>query len=214
MHQIKWKVCGLRDNIVEVVSLQPDFIGFIFYKKSSRFVGENFKMPVIESPDIDKVGVFVNESIDFVYNTKIKYQLDYVQLHGNESPEYCEKIMKKDVKIIKAFHVDESFDFNQLKAYDSVTDFFLFDTKTAQYGGSGVSFDWRILENYSMEKKYFLSGGLGLENLDDLTDVDLSKIHAFDVNSKFEISPGLKNIAMLEKLKEKIMETRSGKLTA
>ena len=212
MHRIKWKVCGLRDNIDEVVALQPDFIGFIFYKKSPRFVSENFKMPVIESPNIDKVGVFVNESMDFVNNTKIKYRLEYVQLHGKESPEFCEKLMKKGVKIIKAFQVDESFDFDLLKAYESVTDFFLFDTKTKQYGGSGVSFDWRVLDNYCMEKKFLLSGGLALENLCNLIKVDLSKIYAIDVNSKFEISPGLKNIDMLKELKIRITEINNEKI--
>lgn len=155
MNQIKWKVCGLRDNIVEVAALQPDYIGFIFYAKSPRYVGENFVLPELANSKINKVGVFVNESLDIVHNTLVNYQLDYVQLHGNESPEFCENLIKKNVKIIKAFHVDETFDFGYLKAYELVTDYFLFDTKTNKYGGSGKSFNWNILKKYYMEKSTF-----------------------------------------------------------
>jgi phosphoribosylanthranilate isomerase len=204
MNQVKWKVCGLRDNIADVTALQPDYIGFIFYAKSPRYIGEDFVLPEIVNSKINKVGVFVNEAMDFVHNSMLNYQLDYAQLHGNESPDFCEKLMKKNVKIIKAFQVDEAFDFGGLNEYESVTDYFLFDTKTKQYGGSGKSFDWRVLKKYSMEKKYFLSGGISLDNIDDLDGLELSKVHALDVNSKFEISPGFKNIAMLEELKEKI----------
>lgn len=214
MSQIKWKVCGLRDNIGEVVALQPDYIGFIFYKKSPRYVGENFTIPTIDKQGIKKIGVFVNEQMDFVHKTALKYQLDYVQLHGSESPGYCEDLMKKELKIIKAFQVDENFDFKQLEAYKLVTDFFLFDTKSKNYGGTGETFDWKILNKYNLEKKYFLSGGLSLENFDELTELDLSKIHALDVNSKFEIDPGLKDVEMLKVLKNKMMDLKKEKIKA
>lgn len=214
MSQIKLKVCGLRDNITEVVALQPDYIGFIFYKKSPRYVGEDFTMPTIDMQDIKKIGVFVNEQMDFVHKTALKYQLDYVQLHGNESPRYCEDLIEKNVKIIKAFQVNDAFDFDQLVAYKSVTNFFLFDTKSKNYGGTGESFDWNILKKYNMEKKYFLSGGLSLENFDDMTELDLSKIHALDVNSKFEISPGLKDVKRLKILKDKMMGLKKEKIKA
>ncbi|MCK5701392.1 MAG: phosphoribosylanthranilate isomerase, partial [Cyclobacteriaceae bacterium] len=186
MAGIKWKVCGLRDNIGDVVTLHPDYIGFIFYKKSPRYVGEDFLMPGIDQLDIKKVGVFVNESMDFVFNTCIKYKLNYAQLHGNEPPEYCEALHKKEIKIIKAFQVGEDFDL--LKPYESTIEFFLFDTKTKHYGGSGTTFDWSILKKYSLGKKYFLSGGLSPDNIGDLKNLDLSKIEAIDVNSKIEIS--------------------------
>ena len=212
MNQIKWKVCGLRDNIADVVALQPDYIGFIFYAKSPRYVGKNFVLPQIVNSKVKKVGVFVNESLDFVHNTLLNYQLDYAQLHGNESPKYCEELKGKGVKIIKAFQIDETFDFGGLKEYESVTDYFLFDTKTKQYGGSGKSFNWQVLKKYSMEKKYFLSGGISIDNIDDLSGLDLSKVHALDVNSKFEVSPGLKNVATLEKLKERIAGFNKNKL--
>ncbi|MCK5701744.1 MAG: phosphoribosylanthranilate isomerase [Cyclobacteriaceae bacterium] len=209
---MKWKVCGLRDNISEVVALQPDFVGFIFYKKSPRYVGEKFVLPEIANSTIKKVGVFVNETMDIVYSTISKYKLDYAQLHGNESPEYCEKLRSKRVKIIKAFQIDEAFDFGGLKAYESVTDYFLFDTKTKQYGGSGKSFDWKVLKKCPMANKYFLSGGISLSSLDALGALDLSKVVALDVNSKFEISPGLKNIALLEDLKNKMAGLKMTKL--
>jgi phosphoribosylanthranilate isomerase len=205
MSRIKWKVCGLRDNIVDVVALQPDYVGFIFYRKSPRFVGEDFNMPIIDDARIKKVGVFVNEPLDFVWETMLKFELDYAQLHGDESPEYCEILKDKGSKIIKAFQVDEAFDFDGVKEYEKVTDYFLFDTKTKHFGGSGETFDWQILKKYAMEKKYFLSGGLNLDNVDSLNEIDLTKIHALDVNSKFEIRPGLKEVSMLEKLKTKML---------
>jgi phosphoribosylanthranilate isomerase len=205
MAGIKWKVCGLRDNIGDVVTLHPDYVGFIFYKKSPRYVGDDFLMPGIDQLDIKKVGVFVNESMEFVFNTCIKYKLNYAQLHGNEAPEYCEVLHEKEIKIIKTFQVGEDFDFELLKPYESTIEFFLFDTKTKHYGGSGKTFDWSILKRYSLEKKYFLSGGLSLDNIGDLKNLDLSKIEAIDVNSKIEISPGLKNMDSLKTLKEKVL---------
>lgn len=204
MEGIKWKVCGLRDNIVDVLTLQPDYVGFIFYKKSPRYVGDNFEMPDFGDSKIKRVGVFVNEPWEFVYDISQKYMLDYVQLHGGESSEYCEGLKQKQLKIIKAFQIDETFEFKLLKEFDSVTDFFLFDTKTKSYGGSGESFDWKILKNYTLEKKYFLSGGLSLDNIEEVNNLDLHKIHALDVNSKFELTPGHKNIELLERLKENI----------
>ena len=204
MSRIKWKVCGLRDNIVDVVAMQPDYVGFIFYSKSPRFVGEDFDMPNFDESQIKKVAVFVNEPLDFVHEMMLKFDLDYSQLHGDESPEYCEILKDKGGKIIKAFQVDEAFNFDVVKEYEKVTDYFLFDTKTKHFGGSGETFDWRILEKYSMEKKYFLSGGLNLDNVDHLNEIDLTKVEALDVNSKFEITPGLKDVNMLESLKTKM----------
>ena len=205
MGGIKWKVCGLRDNIEDVVTLHPDYVGFIFYEHSPRYIGDDFSIPEIGYPKIKKIGVFVNESMDFVFNTCIKYKLNYAQLHGNESPEYCEALHKKEIKIIKVFQVGEDFDFELLKSYESTIEFFLFDTKTKHYGGSGRTFDWSILKRYSLGKKYFLSGGLSLDNIDDLENLDLSAIEAIDVNSKFELSPGLKNLESLKALKEKVL---------
>ncbi len=203
MNRIKLKICGLRDNINEVAALGPNYIGLIFYPKSPRFVGENFELPEIDR-SIKKVGVFVNEALESVEEKANKYQLDFVQLHGDESPEYCRLIKEKGLKSMKAFQVDEGFDFEILKAYEAYVEYFLFDTKSKGYGGSGHSFDWSVLQKYSMEKQYFLSGGLSLENIKGMKGLDVSKIHALDVNSKFEVKPGLKDVEKLARLKSQI----------
>jgi len=199
--KLRLKICGLRDNVSEVAGLQPDFVGFIFYSRSPRYVGEDFEMPQLDNK-IKKVGVFVNEALGEVLNLVDKYQLDYVQLHGNESVEYCRQ-MKQETEsgVMKAFPMDDEFEFDQLQAFEPVVDYFLFDTKTKEFGGSGLVFNWNLLRNYILNKKYFLSGGLSLENVQELNQVDLSKVYALDVNSKFEVKPGLKDIELLKKLK-------------
>jgi phosphoribosylanthranilate isomerase len=201
MNSVRLKICGLRDNIEEVAALQPDYVGFIFYPKSPRYVGENFKMPALDK-EIKKVGVFVNEPIERVVEIVIKYDLQYAQLHGTEATEECQTIRDKGIGIIKAFAMDEHFDFRQLEQYESTIDYFLFDTKTKGFGGSGRSFNWHLLKEYSMNNAYFLSGGISLGNTAALKSIDLQNIHALDVNSRFEIRPGLKDIEMLQKLKE------------
>ena len=137
---IKWKVCGLRDNILEVASLKPDFVGFIFYPKSPRYVGEDFEMPKLNS-SVKKVGVFVNEPADTVLDKVRRYKLDFVQLHGNETPEVCKELKNKTISIIKAFQMGVDFDFNQLVWYEPMVDYFLFDARTEKFGGSGDTFD-------------------------------------------------------------------------
>lgn len=199
MKQLRLKVCGLRDNIAEVAALGPDYAGFIFYAKSPRYVGENFEMPVL-AENIKKVGVFVNEGLEKVRNTVKTYRLDFVQLHGHESTDYCSMIKNEGIGVIKAFSVSNEFDFNSLEQYHSTADYFLFDTKTRKYGGSGKSFNWQLLKDYPLDKEYFLSGGISMDNLADLEFTDMSKIHALDVNSRFEVRPGLKDIGLLEKL--------------
>ena len=200
MKDLRLKVCGLRDNIEDVIRLEPDYAGFIFYKKSPRYVGENFNMPVLNN-DIKKVGVFVNESLEKILELFEKHELSFVQLHGNESPELCNELKSRGIGTIKAFPVGEEFDFRQLELYESAVDYYLFDTKTKDFGGSGKTFNWALLKKYSIEKEYYLSGGISLENVNELANIDLSKVHAVDVNRKFEIKPGLKYI---EKLKSVI----------
>lgn len=209
---MRLKICGLKykENIEQVAALRPDYMGFIFYTKSKRFVGEDFVMPVISS-DIKKVGVFVNADFDSVFHTVIKHKLDLIQLHGDEDAYYCEDMAlhfsqnesTKQVKIIKAFGVDENFDFDTLKPYEKQCDYFLFDTKTKEYGGSGQQFDWNILKKYNNAKPFFLSGGIGLEEIKNIPKLN---IHTIDVNSKFEIEPGLKDIELIEKLKIEILK--------
>lgn len=202
---MKIKVCGMRErnNIEEVVALQPNFIGFIFYEKSPRFVADLLNEEYIRSipQNIKKVGVFVNASPGHIVDTVKKYDLQYAQLHGNELPDMCRSLRQKGINIIKAFSIDENFNFNMLNNYKSFCDMFLFDTKGASPGGNGVSFNWNILSKYDNEKPLFLSGGIGPDNIESV--IELSKkirIYGIDVNSLFETEPGMKDITKLEKL--------------
>lgn len=189
-----------QDNIKEVASLLPDYLGFIFWEKSARyFDGEIPTLP----ESIKKVGVFVDADLDFITNTFSKYKLDLVQLHGKESAKFCDKLKEKNIKIIKAFSVDNLFDFTQLESYKEVCDYFLFDTKGKLPGGNGITFDWKVLENYKLSVQYFLSGGIGVDNELEIkeffTKTYANNCVAIDVNSKFEIKPGLKNVSELKK---------------
>ncbi|MFC4096261.1 phosphoribosylanthranilate isomerase [Euzebyella saccharophila] len=199
------KVCGMKHNTAEIASLQPDYLGFIFYDKSER----NFKGDLAPVPHkIKKVGVFVNAGIQTVLQRIEDYNLLLVQLHGNESPEYCNELKSKakQIQIIKVFSVKDAFDFAVLEPYESVCDFFLFDTKGKLPGGNGYAFDWSVLKNYPSTKPYFLSGGIGLEDIDNIKEFtqrpEAKYCHAIDVNSKFEIEPGLKNTADVKAFKE------------
>jgi phosphoribosylanthranilate isomerase len=132
-----------------------------------------------------------------------------VQLHGEESVEYCKECKKEGFGVIKAFGIGEGFDFKQLTPFNSVVDFFLFDTKTASYGGSGKTFNWKLLQNYHLEKEYFLSGGISLSNLSELEKIDLEKVHALDVNSRFETEPGLKDPEMIAQFQSELTTYQS-----
>jgi len=191
------------DNMLQVGSLLPDYMGFIFWPKSARyFDGEMPDLP----KSIKKTGVFVNESIQGIEAKVIKYDLQAIQLHGQESLAFCSEIKTKfgtSIEIIKVFSADENFDFSVLKPYESVCDYFLFDTKGKLPGGNGTTFDWKILENYPSTKPFFLSGGIGIEEIKKIVEtlhgnVSTKKlpIYAIDVNSKFEIEPGLKNVQL------------------
>ena len=198
------KICGMKypENISEVAKLSPDFMGFIFYPKSKRFVGNDFVLPEIPS-SVKKVGVFVNESEKNILDVVRKYKIDYLQLHGDESAGFCKSLFQTGkTKIIKAFGVDENFDFSLPTEYENHCEYFLFDTKTKEYGGSGKSFDWKILSNYKLNKPYFLSGGIGSEEVSGIRYQVSGVQHAFaiDVNSKFETEPGLKDVNKLKKL--------------
>ena len=198
--KVQLKVCGLRDNIQEVADLSPDYLGFIFYEKSPRFVGLDFRMPEL-SAAAKIVGVFVNERPALIKTMADRHGIDFAQLHGQETPSNCEWLRQQGIGVIKAFAMEEGFNFDQLVPYESVVDYFLFDTKTPGYGGSGKSFSWKILEDYRLNKRYFLSGGLSLENIGELKGIDLSMVQALDVNSRFEIQPGLKDVTKLLNLK-------------
>jgi len=211
MSQPLIKVCGLTDphNIKDVLTLGPQYIGLIFYPKSARYIGELDPEYLLTLKNVKKTGVFVNSSITEVEQMMVKYQLDAIQLHGNESPEFCSELMasmqmtEAGVEIIKAFGVDIDFDFQQLEAYLSVVDYFLFDTKTPLHGGSGKAFDWHILDRYSYDKPFFLSGGIGPDNFKHAYQIEDERLYALDLNSRFESSPGFKNISLLQQVLEK-----------
>ena len=206
----KLKVCGMKypDNIKQLADLKPDFIGFIFYNKSKRFIDNNLNINKLNiSNTINKVGVFVNSSITEVKSVMQKHQLDYVQLHGNESPEFCKELQQSGIKITKAFQIDEDFDFSVLVPFNAVCDYFLFDTKTKTYGGSGKKFNWEILEKYDNKKPFFLSGGIDLEDINEIKNLNNLNIFAIDINSKFETEPGRKDIAKIKMFMENIKIT-------
>nr|WP_315255905.1 phosphoribosylanthranilate isomerase [uncultured Flavobacterium sp.] len=187
------------DNILEVGSLLPDYMGFIFWQKSARyFDGEMPELP----KSIKKTGVFVNESIPVIEEKIVKYDLQAIQLHGQESIAFCSELKTKfgdSIEIIKVFSADENFDFSVLEPYETVCDYFLFDTKGKLPGGNGTTFNWRILEKYPSTKPFFLSGGIGIEELENINKILKTNLplYAIDINSKFEIEPGLKNINLV-----------------
>jgi phosphoribosylanthranilate isomerase len=204
---MKLKICGMKykDNIIEVAKLQLDYLGFIFYEKSARFFdGEIPQLP----NTIKKVGVFVNASIETILEKTTNYKLQVIQLHGNESPKFCKSLNSYGVKIIKVFSIKDKFNFDELKPYENVCDYYLFDTKGKLPGGNGYTFNWNVLKNYPSTKPYFLSGGIGLteiENIKLFQKTEASKYcYAIDVNSKFEIEAGLKNIDELKEFKSHI----------
>lgn len=201
------KVCGMRDsgNIRQLLKLQPDYMGFIFYEKSKRFAPELDAELLNDFPsETKKVGVFVNASLEEVKGKVDRYGLDLVQLHGDESVEYVGDLFAAGIRVIKVFSVGDSFDFEQLKPYKGLVDFFLFDTKGKERGGNGVTFDWELLKAYDQSVPFFLSGGIDNENISALESLKGMNIHAIDVNSKYEIAPGLKDIEELKKLKKAI----------
>ncbi|HEY8934285.1 MAG TPA: phosphoribosylanthranilate isomerase [Cyclobacteriaceae bacterium] len=195
-NKIKLKVCGMRDaeNIMQVALCQPDYMGFIFYEKSPRFVGTNFQVPGAFSPSIKRVGVFVNEESQTVLKHSKALKLDYVQLHGKESEEQCNQFKDAGIGVIKVFSVDDAFDFTVTKPYKDYVDFFLFDTKGKYHGGNAVTFNWSILKNYDQEIPFFLSGGINPDNVSGIAELKEMNIHALDINSGVEITPGVKDV--------------------
>jgi phosphoribosylanthranilate isomerase len=199
---LKIKVCGMKyaDNISQLNALKPDFMGFIFYPPSQRFVGLDFDKSVLNSVNEEtiKTAVFVNATENEVIEFSHLYGMKAVQLHGSESPEFCAKIKASGLTVIKAFGISEGFYFDNLKEFETNVDYFLFDTKTPQHGGSGEIFDWALLKNYTLHIPFFLSGGLSLNNLADLKENDHPQLFAVDLNSRFEVETALKDIKKLE----------------
>jgi phosphoribosylanthranilate isomerase len=196
------KVCGMREeeNIRALMPLEPDFIGFIFYPGSPRYAGDviNEIKSVICSGAAKRIGVFVNESPEQVRRIADILSLDRIQLHGDESPEYCQSLHDDGLKIIKAFRLHTAFDFALTEAYAPFCRMFLFDTATSTFGGSGEKFDWNILQRYTGEIPFLLGGGIGPEDAEKIKVFVHPAFAGIDLNSRFEESPGVKNIALLE----------------
>jgi phosphoribosylanthranilate isomerase len=202
---MKIKICGMGspENILEVAALQPDYLGFIFFEKSAR----NFTGNIPELSDsIIKTGVFVNATFEFVVEKINQYNFGAVQFHGKESPEYCQKIKKLGVVIFKVFSIKNDFDFDRLKPYESIVDYFLFDTKGEHPGGNGFVFDWSVLKNYKSKTPFILSGGIGLNEIEAIKEIMKSDLplYALDLNSKFEMEPALKDTGALTEFLNKI----------
>ena len=194
------------DNIKSIGDLKPDYMGFIFYEKSKR----NFEGIIPELPKgIKKTGVFVNEYLEILVSLVEEYKLEAIQLHGDESVEYIRELrthLPKKVEIIKVFGIKDDFDFETLKPYEKEVDYFLFDTKGKERGGNGVQFDWSVLNEYPFSKPFFLSGGIGLNDIQEIQKIKDSgvPIYAVDINSKFESKPGIKNINEVKNFKNKL----------
>ena len=206
MKRFQIKVCGNNnvENFRALTELEPDYVGFIFYDKSKRFVQDEAVFTIF--PHAEKVGVFVNETSENILKKVEEYRLDVVQLHGDETAEFCKELINQkhlrlltdesflDFKIWKAIGVRSEEDFQQLTTYQQVVDSFVFDTKSADYGGTGKKFDWQLLTNYQLSTPFLLSGGIQLEDACILKNFQHPRCIGFDINSGFESKPGIKNI--------------------
>jgi len=192
------------ENRELVEKLGVDLLGYIFYEPSQRFIGDTPETGLFNS-DKPKVGVFVDENAFEILGLAKNMGFEYVQLHGKENPKTCGILKSQGLKIIKAFNLNEKFKFSDTKAWEKVADYFLFDTKTNQPGGSGKKFDWKILEKYNGHTPFFLSGGIGPDDAKSIKTINHPKLTGVDLNSGFEDEPGLKNI---EKLKQFITEIK------
>ena len=200
------KVCGMT-NIVQLKELEEmgvDFAGFIFYARSPRYSTRGGLTPQLlrnEKVKINRVGVFVNETEEMILRTVDEWKLDMVQLHGDESPVFCEKI-SNHINTIKAFRVsaDDNIAY-KVSPYLEAVDLFLFDTMGKQYGGTGEQFNWDLLKRSSFSKPYLLSGGIGPDDVDKISDFckTSTNLFALDVNSKFETAPGVKDMTLLKR---------------
>lgn len=215
---MKVKVCGLRnpENILAISKLSIDLMGFIFYKDSPRYVNDQGLVKWLEDnkeglAGINKVGVFVNAAIEDVLNNVHDYQLDFVQLHGDESAEYCMEIQSywdistmRRARLIKAFPIDENFDFEETSPYETSCSLFLFDTKSSSYGGSGKRFNWELLQKYQGNTPFLLSGGIDETAVAQIRTLSLNQLYGVDINSKFEKNPGLKDVRKVEHFVEQL----------
>lgn len=202
---MKIKVCGMRDvgNIAEIARLTPDFMGFIFYERSPRFAGGLGPASLDVLPaQTKRVGVFVDATEHYIREIAKKYKLDFVQLHGNESPEMCASLRNGDVGVVKAFGIADGSDLARVEGYDGVCDFYVFDAKTPAHGGSGRQFDHSVLKAYGGTTPYLLSGGISPDYVPGPEVIGDPRFMGFDINSRFETAPGVKDAAAVGKFFE------------
>ena len=197
------KVCGITQlkQLQQLDGLDIDFAGLIFFKDSPRYVGDKIKGDDLKNSDFDlkKVGVFVNADYDEIMKVVEDYGLDVVQLHGDESPDLCEEL-SEDVEVIKAFKVkDSKVSIDEMVAdYDEVCDYYLFDTASSEMeGGTGKQFDWKVLSKAKIEKPFFLSGGIGVDDVAKVKNFKHPDYYAVDINSKVEKEPGVKDMGLV-----------------
>jgi phosphoribosylanthranilate isomerase len=207
-NKLKIKVCGMRDkdNIRQLTALSPDYIGFIFYNKSKRYIGETIDKEILDiiPPSINKVGVFVDKPINELIARFNHNHLQFVQLHGHESVEYCKKIYYLGIPVIKVFHINEQFNPNTTVDFSPFCNYFLFDTKTPGYGGSGKKFNWDVIAGFQSVKPFFLSGGIDSDDINAIKKIKNDTLHAVDINSGFETAPGNKDIISIEAFIQKL----------
>ena len=205
---MKLKICGMRDeeNIRQVAACSPDFMGFIFYPGSPRYVSNDFKIPSDFSNSVERVGVFVAESTDSMVKLAKLHKLSFIQLHGGEPAAQCKELKQQGFGVIKVFSMADAFDFQVLKNFVPVVDYFLFDTKSIMHGGSGKTFDWSLLNRYTEDVPFFLSGGLTLQNVDSALNLENKKLAGLDINSGLELKPGLKDVSRVRDLIVKLKD--------
>jgi len=203
---VKLKVCGMREreNLKELTKkVNPDYVGFIFHPNSPRYFLDGTE-EISDAIAPEKcVGVFVDSPFAEVTGLAEMFQIKNIQLHGNESPEFCRKLMKEGYIVIKAFGIMEATDLKQTENYSGSCNYFLLDTKTEKHGGSGKKFDWKILYQFEPELPFFLSGGIDLTDVNDIKSLK-NLPYAIDINSRFEISAGLKDVEKISLFKNRL----------
>ena len=213
--KIKIKVCGMRDanNITQVTTLGPDYMGFIFYPPSPRYVGADFQLSDDGTKPVVRVGVFVNADNEEILRQARIVRFDHVQLHGNEGVQQAAALKDLGFKVIKVFSVDNEFDFGVTKQFAPFVDFFLFDTRGKLYGGNARAFNWNVLRRYDQDVPFFLSGGISPENVNDIASLEGMNLHALDVNSGVEEAPGLKDVNKLKSIFDAVDKIRMKRIT-
>jgi phosphoribosylanthranilate isomerase len=196
-NQLKIKICGLREpqNIKAIDQLNPDYLGFIFYPSSPRFI--NINADQIPETQAKRVGVFVNETVETILAKATEFKLTAIQLHGFEKPEECLKLLNLGFEVFKAFRIDECTQRFEIEPYKNVCTAYLFDTKTNIAGGSGVKFNWKKLDEIAPLGNFMLSGGIGPEDAELVFSLDYPTLIGVDLNSRFEIEPGMKDLKLL-----------------